>query len=335
MSPVAGASPPRATHRPGVAPKTQGGIINEYVDLFAGSGGWDLAAQRMGLEGTGLELNADACKTRKAAGFATYEGDLRHRMSYHLNEQGLIASPPCQSFSMAGKGKGREEMDKILDTIRSWSWAPKEPFADPNTGLILEPLRWIMNRAACNRNFRWIAMEQVVPCLPIWQAYATLLEEIGYFTAVGIVNAEQHGVPQTRRRAVLMAHWDRNVFLPKPTLETPIGFAEALGLEGDWSLVSNTSQGATKMLGVRKSPEPSFTLTGRCTSMRLVEGHLPGLQPRASGVGRRVTIAEAGILQSFPRDFPWSGTLGSVRQQIGNAIPPLMAQAVLEALIDI
>lgn len=390
-----------------MAPKTQGGIINEYVDLFAGSGGWDLAAQRMGLEGTGLELNSDACKTRKAAGFATYEGDLRHRMSYHMNEQGLIASPPCQSFSMAGNGKGREEMDKILDTIRSWSWAPKEPFADPNTGLILEPLRWIMNRAACNRNFRWIAMEQVVPCLPIWQAYATLLEEIGYFTAVGIVNAEQHGVPQTRRRAVLMAHLDRNVFLPKPThsryyprnpskldegVKKWVSMAEALGWGQDiesvrtsygrpkddpqngthlidpaerpahtvtgkvgaWQMLSNYNTGGVSgQKGVRSDDEPAPTITSHINRNKIWFHERPATtvncDPRISQPGHhdpnesgsqqrdaiRVTPEEAGVLQSFPRDFPWQGTRTSQYQQVGNAIPPLMAQAVLESLIDI
>lgn len=43
--------------------------IPNYVELFAGgAGGWSLAAQRMGLAGTGIELDHAACLTRKANG---------------------------------------------------------------------------------------------------------------------------------------------------------------------------------------------------------------------------------------------------------------------------
>ena len=49
--------------------------------------------------------------------------------------------------------------------------------------------------------------------------------------------------------------------------------------------------------------------------------------------GVRVTVEEAGILQSFPADYPWQGSESVKFQQAGNAVPCLMAAALVEAVL--
>jgi len=50
---------------------------------------------------------------------------------------------------------------------------------------------------------------------------------------------------------------------------------------------------------------------------------------------RGLSLREAARLQSFPDDFIFKGTLGSMQQQIGNAVPPLLAEAIFRQIIKL
>ena len=54
---------------------------------------------------------------------------------------------------------------------------------------------------------------------------------------------------------------------------------------------------------------------------------------RAGSKARRVTVAEAAALQGFPADFPFQGSKTSQFRQVGNAVNPAVAAAVLRGLL--
>ena len=193
--------------------------LPKIVDLFAGPGGWDEALAGLGrTDVIGIEYDEPCCRTREAAGHATRHANVAELDPLdYAGIEGLIASPPCQAWSMAGKRLGEQDRELVMQVAVDLTRGvdrraeAREEAADERSILAVEPLRWALALRP-----RWIACEQVPPVLGLWEAFATALEAVGYSTWTGILRAEQYGVPQTRQRAFLIARRDGIPACPPP-----------------------------------------------------------------------------------------------------------------------
>ena len=177
------------------------------LDLYAGTG-WGVAIQRLGAQEHGVEIMPEAIATREANGMETVYTDVWDaHLAEDLEFDTLIASPPCQAYSAAGNGAGRKALDDVLETLERLTWMDLDDLrewslalGDERIGHVLVPLHYIWRFQP-----DYVALEQVPTVLPVWKAYIPHLEEMGYSVHVSVMRSEQYGVPQTRRRAILMA----------------------------------------------------------------------------------------------------------------------------------
>ena len=342
------------------------------LDLFAGPGGWSEGLRELGNQARGIDSDPLACATAEGAGHERLLADVAALEPGDFSGLwGLVASPPCQAYSRAGKGLGALDKPRVLACARELSEGVdsrdrhRASCEDERSLLTVEPLRWALALRP-----RWLALEQVPAVAELWSAFADFLGVHGYRCAVGVLSAERFGVPQVRKRAFLLASLDGEVELPAPThrsfdprrhapredeahLPRWRSMAEALGRRCEPARLrrngarpgrSLDSPSDVVLAGARDwriEPLPAWTRHRPATTV-LGDPRItaPGSWPRC---GRRVEIVrgrpvrvnaeQAGVLQGFRHDYPWRGSRSERFVQIGNAVPPpLAARVAAEAM---
>lgn len=328
------------------------------LDMFAGPGGWDEGLRLIGVEDVlGLELDPDACATAIAAGFMRVKCDVRlvDPLAY-WGVVGLIASPPCQTFTDAGKSEGQSSLaDLALALVLVGDGMPVADAvvavgldeADPRSALILEPMRFVRALRP-----RWIAFEEVKQALPVWETYAEILRRLGYSVWTGILNAANYGVPQSRKRAFLMASLDGTVRPPVPTHAA----------EADWGLFDERLPWVTmaealdwgpdecrahNLLAPAPAHDPDRALwplhrpaTTVVRSFRPDVIASPGYRQAGDGPRQNqpgsigVTPEQMCVLQGIRTDYPFTANGDTKRLSlIGAVLPPPWAAAILGPLV--
>ena len=399
-----------------IATRELNGMTTIYNDVWEGLEERPVeAVKKMGKgmverhgERPGRKVTEPAFTIRASAG-GMEPGGFVWKRSERLDYDLLIASPPCQTFSMAGGGVGRKALDDVLGLIDAKAYrsvAALRAFGeshDPRTALVLTPLAHVYRDLP-----RYVVFEQVPPVLPVWERCAEEMRAWGYSVWTGNLQAEMYGVPQTRKRAILIAKrdpeldgeaapptpthsryysrdpkrldegvlpwvsmadalgWGRTA-RPFITAGNAVGRAEGAGGSGGKSAIEREKSrgawvtGARAMRGAgqteRYGPRPDRPIDAPALTLRAngggnatggfvwtkrpattVQGdpHIaaPGHHERQMNNAERVTVAEAAALQSYPPGFTFAGTKAKQFLQVGNAVPPLLAEAILRAVIS-
>lgn len=303
----------------------------KVISLFTGCGGFDLGLKNNGAETIfACDIFKEALDTY-STNFNTEEillKDIRMISSFP-DADIIIGGYPCQGFSLAGK--------RLLD--------------DPRNALYKEFVR-----ALSLVKPKFFIAENVKGLLTFNNGSAIRemvrdFEEQGYVVNYQLYNAKYMGVPQDRERVFIVGvrnDIDFTYSFPEETHGTdkeplvtlreaigdlsldPIGDYPTYGFSSrflsrnrkrEWNEVSFCIQASGRHAPIHPAGEPMLKL-GK--DEWVFQGE----------VNRRISYREAARIQTFPDNFVFSGNLENKYKQIGNAVPPLLAEKISKPIVD-
>ena len=333
------------------------------IDLFCGAGGLTYGLKKSGLDvSVGIDIDS-SCKFAyeynnsvpficKSVADIT-ENDLEEYFNYDIKI--LVGCAPCQPFSSqtfkykaSENHKDRELLDEFLRLIKE-------------------------------TNPHIVSMENVpaITKQPIFDKFIKSLDDLGYKVDHNYIFCPRYGIPQNRRRLVLLASRLGEIKIIPPThtpnnyvtVQETIGHLPPIkagethpndfmhkscslsdlnlkrmqnsrqgGTWKDWdeALLPNcyrkaTGKGYTGVYGRASWDKQSATIT---TQFPLYGSGRFG-HPEQD---RAFSLREGALLQTFPEDYQFiqnttSGSLTSIKRQIGNAVPPKLGQVIGDSII--
>lgn len=319
------------------------------IDLFCGAGGLTQGLKQAGFNVVGavefhptyaesFRMNHPKTNLREGDIVAINPVEYCKELGLKPGELDLLAGcPPCQGYSTIGtRNRGKKN--------------------DPRNELVYEVLRF-----AVAFQPKTIMMENV-PALasdPRLKNLQDQLEELGYKIDVKVLKMTHYGVPQARRRMIMLASRFADIEVVKKeidekkmkTVREAISFLPPVGESGDplHDMAKQHSEKVTNLIamvpkngGSRKDLPEEYQLDchKRTTGFRDVYGRMSWDSPSPTITGgcnnpskgrflhpeenRAITLREAALLQTFPKDYKFSlkSGKGGVAMMIGNALPP-------------
>lgn len=294
------------------------------LDLFVGAGGLSLGLEHAGHRViAGVDVWGDALDTyRYNHASIGLEADLHKTEPSELplskNQVELVAGgPPCKGFSLAGERNEDDERNQLVKRFLDYV-----EYFEPDE----------------------VLMENVVGILSMDTGTGELVtdyiqrrfDEMGYESAYKTLDANDYGIPQTRRRVFFRASTG-NIEWPEPTTpdETqPVGpvFENDFSEHPNQTYTNHQDSTVTKIAATEQGEsvydygESWYRLVPEEPSITVKENHnAPFVHPYENRVG---TPRECAAIQTFPEWYVFQGSKSSVLKQIGNAVPPALGEVV-------
>lgn len=337
------------------------------VDSFSGAGGLALGLHNAGLQILlSFDIDANCIETikqnRQYFSHPALEEDIKNMLNGALLKkiglkQGelflLAGGPPCQGFSIQRIGNDSDNRNdlvlqygKLIDEIR--------------------PMFFVMENVSGIQGKRGKS---------ILLELTEHMETIGYTIHKQLVDAENYGIPQRRKRIILVGersdigtgyifpqptnerHTVRDTIgcLPpppdngKPHIDYPLHRRDRLSekniqrlmvlkqgegrdylpkeLLAECHKVDSSVMGHGNVYGRMSWDDVAPTITARFDSFtRGMFGHPDQL--------RSISLYEGALLQTFPADFMFTGTKVEIARQIGNAVPPKLAEIIGSSIMN-
>jgi len=333
------------------------------IDCFCGAGGLSLGFISAGYDIVYAFDSDDVCVSTYKRNIGEHvqvrdikqvtKSSIEKQMSIDLKDVDVVmGGPPCQGFSVQRRGDNLDERNNlVLEFVR----------------LVLEikPKFFVMENVGGLMSARG---------KPVLEELRRQCWENDYTISLDKLNAFDFGVPQIRKRVFIIGEFTRDSFasftFPKSNrgqLKTPSTVREAIwdlmkkndkeilnhqagklspinleriraikAGEGRDSLpphlqlnchINNPTHRHLDVYGRMDWDKPSPTITTKFDSFSRGRFGHPELD-------RNITPREGARLQSFPDDFIFVGNKTQITTQIGNAVPPLLAQSIAERIIE-
>lgn len=326
-------------------------ITPGVIDFCAGMGGLSCAASDLGLRViAGVDTNPAAMKTfaknfveaaplvgsvRSTKVIATCRSLIEKNLSKGIPLV-VVSGPPCQGFSVAGSRDPKDRRNKVLVAVANAVTA-----LQPNCALI--------------ENVSMVLAEKYEERL---EAFRVALKVGGYEVMRVVLDASEFGVPQRRKRAfflVTKTPLNHDLVLAALSKHKTSAISTRQALEGlppaivrpdcyaddqDYGVIANhlamqhsrSVQEKISRIEPGKGPMSYRRLHPDRPSNTLFSGHRA--PPAHFAEPRSITVREAARLQGFKDSFRVYGRFGSQMEQVTNAVPPPLARAVLQVLLE-
>lgn len=342
------------------------------LSLFSGCGGLDLGMRNAGFEvvlGSDLDAFCAASHEKNFPEAGFFQGsitdltqEVASEVSLGRSDEGvdlLVGGPPCPPFSKSRFY--RTDMPRAM----------ADPVGEETITGYLKTLAWLRPRAFLLENVPGLSYKVHGEALA---HILEVARDLGYTCTHRVLNAADYGVPQIRQRFFIVGTLEstftwpepefRNASKPDPLTEDLPPWRTAgeaisdLDTDENADDVGHVAGGKHRALleqippgdnylfltAKRGHPDPQFEWRKRYWSFLLKLGpDLPSwtIQARRSNNmgplhwrNRILRIEEVKRLQTFPDDWYLSGNIERQWRQVGNAVPPLLAQKLGESIAD-